>query len=44
MTAEKVAEKFDEILDFSKDNEYPLRPDETFSKIMDYRDSIAPKL
>lgn len=44
MTPEEVAKKWSEINDFSRNNDYPTRPDETFSKIMEYRESIKPKL
>jgi len=44
MSPEEVAKKWSEINDFSRNNDYPSRPDETFSKIMEYRESIKPKL
>lgn len=44
MSPEEVAKKWSEINDFSRNNDYPTRPDETFSKIMEYRESIKPKL
>jgi len=40
MTAEDVAKKFSEIGDFGRKSDYPNRADETFSRIMEYRDSI----
>lgn len=44
MTPEEVAKKFPQICDFNRKNDYPTRPDETFTRIMEYRDSIAAKL
>jgi hypothetical protein len=44
MSPEDVAKKWTEINDFNRNNEYPSRTDETFSKIMEYRESIKPKL
>ena len=44
MTPEDVQAKFSEICDFDRKCDYPSRPDETFSRIMEYRDSIKPKL
>lgn len=44
MTAEDVVAKWKEITDFDRNSDYPVRADETFSKIMEYRDSIKPKL
>jgi hypothetical protein len=44
MSPEDVAKKWGEINSFDRKNDYPTRPDETFSKIMEYRDSIKAKL
>ena len=44
MSAEDVAKKFSDITNFEKKCDYPSRPDETFSRIMEYRDQIKPKL
>jgi hypothetical protein len=43
MSAEDVAKKFKEICDFDRKSDYPSRGDETFSKIMEYRESINNK-
>jgi hypothetical protein len=44
MTPEGVAAKWKEITDFDRKSDYPTRADETFSKIMEYRDTINAKL
>lgn len=44
MSPEDVAKKWKEINDFSRNNDYPTKTDETFSKIMEYRESIKAKL
>ena len=44
MTPEDVVAKWKEITDFDRNSDYPVRADETFSKIMEYRDTIKPKL
>jgi hypothetical protein len=44
MSPECVAKKWSEINDFSRNNDYPTRPDETFSKIMEYRENLKAKL
>ena len=44
MSPEDVKGKWDEITNFERNNDYPQRPDETFSKIMEYRDGIKGKL
>lgn len=44
MNIEDVQKKFGEFTDFERKCDYPSRPDETFSRIMEYRDSIKPKL
>lgn len=44
MTAEDVVAKWKDITDFDRKSDYPVRGDDTFSKIMQYRDSIKPKL
>lgn len=37
MTPESVKEKWEHVTSFERNNDYPNRPDETFSKIMEYR-------
>lgn len=44
MTAEDVAKRFKDICDFDRKSDYPTRADETFSKIMEYRESVKAKL
>lgn len=44
MSAEDVRDKFEEISSFNRKCDYPNRADETFSRIMEYRESIKPKL
>jgi len=44
MTPETVKGKWEHVTSFERNNDYPNRPDETFSKIMEYRDTINPKL
>lgn len=44
MTAEDVVASWKEITDFNRKCDYPVRADETFQKIMEYRDSVKPKL
>ena len=44
MTPETVKEKWENVSSFERNNDYPDRPDDTFSKIMEYRDTINPKL
>jgi hypothetical protein len=40
MTPEDVEDKFKEITDFERRCDYPSRSDETFSRIMEYRETI----
>lgn len=44
MQIEDVKAKFGDITNFDKKCDYPNRADETFSRIMEYRDSIKAKL
>ncbi len=44
MSPEDVKNKWDDITNFERNNDYPQRPDDTFSKIMEYRDTIKAKL
>lgn len=44
MSPEDVAKKWEEINNFNRKNDYPTGADETFSKIMEYRDGLKAKL
>lgn len=44
MSPEDVAAKIKEISDFNRKNDYPASGDDTFARILNYRNSITPKL
>ena len=44
MSPEDVAKKIGEIGDFSRNNDYPTKGDDTFGRILEYRQNIKPKL
>jgi hypothetical protein len=45
MSPEDVASKIREISDFSRKNDYPTKGDDTFARILNYRNSLPkPKL
>lgn len=44
MSAEDVQKQFKEISDFDRKCDYPKEGNDTFTRIMEYRDSIKPKL
>lgn len=44
MSPEDVAAKIGEISDFNKTCDYPTRGDDTFGRILNYRNSLKPKL
>ena len=44
MSPEDVVKQWKEITGYDRNNDYPARPDETFSRIMEYRDSLKPSL
>jgi len=44
MSPEDVAAKIGEISDFDRKSDYPKKGDDTFSRILNYRNSLKPKL
>lgn len=38
MSPEDVAKRFNEITDFSKNNDYPLSGNDTFARIVEFRE------
>ena len=44
MSPEDVAKKIEEIGDFTRNNDYPNKGDDTFARILEYRESVKPKL
>lgn len=44
MSPEDVASKMKEISDFNRTNDYPTRGDDTFGRILNYRNNLKPKL
>ena len=44
MSPEDVAKKIEEIGNFERKNDYPTKGDDTFARIIEYRESIKPKL